>query len=264
MTRGLIRSLAVALILLVLVAISAAAAALVLLAAGHYGLDAGPLALLAGGLAIAIAITAREPLANLAAGLALLLDGRVKAGDVIAIDGQTGRLRSVGVLRSTLETAERLRLSVPNVELLTRRHAQLAGAAALSEVKISLGASYKSDPRQVIAMLERAASDCTLLCEAPKPRVALTGFGDNALELTLTATASDSADRAAAETELRTRILAALRAAGIEMPFAQHDIHLRDLDGLKMALARVLEERAEKARAAAQHTQGGGKPPGVV
>jgi hypothetical protein len=37
------------------------------------------------------------------------------------------------------------------------------------------------------------------------------------------------------------------KAAGIEIPYNQHDIRLRDLDGVRALLNRLAEERAPKS-----------------
>ena len=57
---------------------------------------------------------------------------------------------------------------------------------------------------------------------------------------------------------LRTAILKALRAEGIEVPYSQHDIHLRDLDGVRGALARLGERSA--AASAMQDKEEDGLP----
>ena len=56
--------------------------------------------------------------------------------------------------------------------------------------------------------------------------------------------------------DLRHRIVKAFRENGIEMPYAQHDVHLRDLDFVKTLVQRVQDVRtAEPARST------GAKPP---
>jgi small-conductance mechanosensitive channel len=49
------------------------------------------------------------------------------------------------------------------------------------------------------------------------------------------------------QTQLRSQILREFRAAGIEIPFNQTDVHLRDLDFLKPLLERVQEVQAKEA-----------------
>jgi small-conductance mechanosensitive channel len=117
---------------------------------------------------------------------------------------------------------------------------------APDSVLVRVGVSYRSDPDQVRAILERVAGECALLRKEPRPAVSFDDFGPSALEFTLTARTLSGDGARAAESDLRTRILKAFRAAGIEMPFAQHDIHLRDLDAVRAILTRIAEERGAK------------------
>jgi len=111
---------------------------------------------------------------------------------------------------------------------------------------IRVGVSYRSDPDQVRTVLEGVARDCPLVLAAPAARVSFDDFGPSALEFSLHASRAARVEAGAAETELRTRILKAFRASGIEMPYAQYDIHLRDLDAVRVILNRVAEERAAR------------------
>jgi len=111
---------------------------------------------------------------------------------------------------------------------------------------IRIGVSYRSDPDQVRAVLATVARECPLLLRTPAPTVTFDNFGPSALEFSLNATSTGQSEPGAAETDLRVRILKAFRSAGIEMPYAQYDIHLRDLDAVRVILNRVAEERAAR------------------
>jgi potassium-dependent mechanosensitive channel len=77
--------------------------------------------------------------------------------------------------------------------------------------------------------------------------VSFDNFGANGYEFSLSGVVSDVGKGGSAQTDLRLRIVKAFRAAGIEMPHAQYDVHLRDLDLLRDALSRVVQERARAA-----------------
>jgi small-conductance mechanosensitive channel len=115
---------------------------------------------------------------------------------------------------------------------------------AADAIIIRVGVSYRADPDQVRAVLSVAARECPHILATPAPSVAFDDFGPSSLEFSLHARCRDGVERGAAETDLRTRILKAFRMAGIEMPYAQYDIHLRDLDAVRVILNRVAEERA--------------------
>ena len=111
-------------------------------------------------------------------------------------------------------------------------------------VVIGVGVSYRSDPDQVRQVLEAAARGSPYVLATPAPTATFDDFGESALKFSLRATCKDAAQPGAAETDLRTRILNGLRTAGIEIPYAQYDIHLRDLDAVRLLLKRIAEERA--------------------
>ncbi len=74
-------------------------------------------------------------------------------------------------------------------------------------------------------------------------------FGADGLDFVLIAVVPDVNKVGDARSDLRIRIFKAFREAGIEIPFPQRDIHLRDLDGLRAAMTRMAEERARNAPA---------------
>jgi small-conductance mechanosensitive channel len=78
----------------------------------------------------------------------------------------------------------------------------------------------------------------------PAPMAFFDNFGDSALMFTLRISLPDIAQAGKVQSDLRTAILKALRAGGIEIPFNQLDINLRELDGAKRYLARHAREGA--------------------
>jgi small-conductance mechanosensitive channel len=91
------------------------------------------------------------------------------------------------------------------------------------------------------------ARECPLVMQIPAPGVGFDNFGPNALEFSLSGVVPEISRAGAAQTDLRIRILKAFREHGIEIAHAQHDVHLRDLDGVKSVLTTMMQERARRA-----------------
>ena len=68
------------------------------------------------------------------------------------------------------------------------------------------------------------------MLDDPPPRVTLDSFGDSALNFVLRCFLPNLDSRGTVIHELHMAIDRALRAAGIEMPFPQQDIHVRSID----------------------------------
>jgi small-conductance mechanosensitive channel len=111
---------------------------------------------------------------------------------------------------------------------------------------VRVGVSYTADPDRVRALLQECAKSCEFLRILPSSVASLDNFGAHALEFSISATAAENVDPEVAASDLRVKILKAFRAEGIELPFPQHDVHLRDLDGVRGMLTRMAEQRAQK------------------
>ncbi|MEK9967954.1 MAG: mechanosensitive ion channel family protein, partial [Ferrovibrio sp.] len=71
----------------------------------------------------------------------------------------------------------------------------------------------------------------------PEPMVVFRDFGDSALMFALRGFIADVERRLAIESDLRFVIYKACRENGIEIPYAQSDVHLADIDRIEKMLA---------------------------
>jgi len=220
-----------------------------LVALSYAGLDITNIAIVAGALSVGIGFGLQSIINNFVSGLILLFERPLKVGDLIVVNGQTGRVRNISVRSTEIETGDRATLIVPNSELITNSFLNWTHRNALSSISIPVKTSYAADPDHVRDILDKVAADCPLILQQPKPGASFDAFGPNGFEFSLSASVSDFGKRGTATSDLRHRIVRAFREEGIEMPYAQHDVHLRDLDFVKTLLQRVQEVRtAEPAQ----------------
>lgn len=96
-----------------------------------------------------------------------------------------------------------------------------------------ISVSYSSDPdrveQAVVEEVRKAAGTVPGLLEDPEPVVRLVpGFGESSLDFTLTCQIREFQDQYPIQHELRKRILKRFQQDGIEMPFPQRTVYLRD------------------------------------
>lgn len=218
-----------------------------LAAVSYGGLDITNFAIVAGALSVGIGFGLQSIVNNFVSGLILLVERPIKVGDRVAVKGQEGYVRRISVRSTEIETADKASLIVPNSDLITSAVTNWTHRNALGQVVVRVAVSYRSDPDRVREILQKVGAECSLVLQHPPPGVTLDNFGPNGLEFSLAAVIPDVNKAGATQTDLRLGILKAFRAAGIEIAYAQHDIHLRDLDGVKMLLMRLAEERARQA-----------------
>ncbi len=212
-----------------------------LVAISYAGFDVTSLAIVAGALSVGIGFGLQSIVNNFVSGLILLIERPIKVGDRIVIGDQQGLVRRISVRATEIETFDRASLIVPNSELITGRVLNWTHRDSLGAVNVKIGATYSSDPRQVIAILLKCAEDHPQVLRTPAPSAVLEGFGDNALLFNLRISLPDIDKAPAVQSDLRVAILKALSDAGIEMPIGQVDVNLRTADGVKGLVAKTLE-----------------------
>ncbi len=214
----------------------------VLLALAYGGLNITNLAIVAGALSVGIGFGLQSIVNNFVSGLILLVERPIQVGDRIKVGDLEGYVRRISVRSTIVETFERADVIIPNSELISGTVTNLTHRNALGRVKIEVGVSYKSDPVLVQSILLDIAHDCDQVLKHPEPFVVFQNFGDSALEFSLCAYLGDINQSLGVQTAMRTEIHKAFAKHGIEIPYPQTDVHLRDLDGFRKVLARAAEE----------------------
>jgi len=90
-----------------------------------------------------------------------------------------------------------------------------------------VGVAYGSDPQRVIDLLRDAAASVTGVLKNPGPVVLFQSFGDSSLNFEVRAWTAHFEEWAAVHSQVAVAVNAALKAAGIEIPFPQRDVTLR-------------------------------------
>lgn len=216
-------------------------------AVSYAGLDITNLAIVAGALSLGIGFGLQSIVNNFVSGLILLVERPVKVGDWIVAGDQQGNVRRISVRSTEIETFDRARLIIPNSELITGRVLNKTHRSLLGRGSITVGATYDADPDKVVEILVGCAKAHPLVLAEPAPGASLNAFGASSLDFFMWFFVADVSKSGNVQSDLRIAILKEFKAAGIEIPYNQHDVHLRDLDSVRALLNRLAEERAAKA-----------------
>lgn len=201
----------------------------VALAATYAGFDLASIALVAGALSVGIGFGLQSIVNNFVSGLILLAERPIRAGDWIEVGTDQGTVRRISVRATEIETFDRASVIVPNSNLISGVVTNRYLRGNIGRITIPVGVSYGSDPEQVRKILLACANGHELVLDDPPAFVLFTDFGASSLDFELRCYLSDISFGLVTRSDLRFAILAALREAGIEIPFPQRDIHLRDL-----------------------------------
>ena len=191
-----------------------------LAAISYAGFDITSLAIVAGALSVGIGFGLQSIVNNFVSGLILLVERPIKVGDWVSLKEGQGYVRRIAVRATEIETFERASLIVPNSELITQTVVNMTHRNLLGRLAISVRVSYLADPDHVIRVLQQVVDKSTLILRHPPPFVVLDNLGENAMDFSVRVFLADVNRSLAAQTELRASIVKALRAEGINIPYA--------------------------------------------
>ncbi len=186
-----------------------------------------------GGTALILGLAAQDVLANFFAGMHILLDRPFKVGDYVKIEGSDTVYRIVKVgVRSTqaYDVFNHEMVIIPNIALAGDRIVNMMKPDEMGKVKFSVGVAYGTDVDRVQRIIEEVVSSHPEIVkdEDKKPLVRLVEFGDSSLNFTVIAWIPNIMDQWRVAHELRVALYKRFQKEGIEIPFPQLDVHIKD------------------------------------
>jgi potassium efflux system protein len=208
------------------------------IAFSYVGLNLENVAIVAGALSVGIGFGLQSIVSNFVSGLILLAERPFQAGDWVVIGGEEGHVKKVSVRATEIETFDRSTVIVPNSDFISGTVKNWVHGTRFGRINIPIGVSYSSDPEQVRDLLLEVANDHPLILSDPEPRVIFNDFGASSLDFLLQAYLADISAALTTRSELRFAICRIFKENGVEIPFPQTDIHLRDMDRLEALFQR--------------------------
>lgn len=216
-----------------------------LLAISYAGLDFSSLAIVAGALSVGVGFGLQSVVNNFVSGLILLAERPIKLGDWIIVGGHEGIVRRISVRSTEIATFDRANVIVPNSMLISDMVKNWTLHNSTGRVPVPVRAHLASDPEQVRDLLLQVARQHPQVLSNPEPVVLFEDFGPSSLNFILFVYLINVNRSFAVRTDLRIAILKSFRKHGIEIPYPQSDVHLRDLDWVKTALAERIAKSAD-------------------
>lgn len=201
----------------------------ILVALQPLGVNATTLAVFGGALGIGLGFGLQDVVKNFVAGLIILVERPVQVGDSIEIGDVVGTVMEVRARATVLRTNNDIYLIVPNSKFISETVVNRSFGKPQVRYAIPVGVAYGTDPKAVEqALLEAAARSESVLREPP-PRVWFREFGESSLNFELLCWTSRLLHSAGAfRSELNHLVYDALKGRGIEIPFPQRDVHIRN------------------------------------
>jgi potassium efflux system protein len=169
---------------------------------------------------------------NFISGLIVLFEQPIRPGDFIKVGDAYGVVVEIGLRATRVVTRDQVTIIVPNSELVTTQVINHSIPTPNLRIAISVGVAYGSDTELVRDTLLAVPAGCAQVLTEPAPEVRFEDFGDSSLNFSLLVWIADPGEDRRLSSQLRFDIERRFRAAGIEIPFPQRDVHVRSVVAL--------------------------------
>lgn len=194
------------------------------------GFDLSTLSVIIGAVSFGIGFGLRNIADNFVSGLILLIERPIKVGDRIEVEGLYGTVRQIRARSTTVSTNDHVDIIVPNSQFISSQVTNVSHSGNLVRFRIPVGVHYQSDVHIVSKALLEAADLSPNVLKNPKPSVRFLEFADSSLNFEVWVWTDTLYNRPQTiRSEVNFNIWEMLKKHGIEIPYPQRDIYVKEL-----------------------------------
>lgn len=193
-----------------------------IMALQNLGVDLIPLVAGLGVAGAGIALAMQGVLANLAAGLTIILTRPFRVGEYVSILKEEGEVLAIELSNTTLTHPDRSRVVIPNRRIVGEI---LHNYGQIRQLQIQVRVAYDADLNRAFAAIREVLQGNPLVLKDPAPALAVTALGESGVTIGVNPW-TRAPDSGAAGGEINRAILETFRQRGIVIPFPQREVRL--------------------------------------
>ncbi|TVQ06196.1 MAG: mechanosensitive ion channel protein MscS [Leptolyngbya sp. DLM2.Bin27] len=213
------------------------------------GINLASVTVVAGSLGIGIGFGLQDITRNFTSGIAMLVEQKLKVGDFIEWEGQSGYIAEISLRSTVIRTITERHIVIPNSSLVGNQVTNWTYRDTRGWVPVNVSVAHESDPVEVIeVLLDSAYLEETVSYEYP-PEVYFTSFGQSSLDFVLWIWVKRVDLKHKTESSLRFIIDQNLRQHHIRLASPRYDLWHRNPNVVVQSSAVDYENHAQVQRA---------------
>ncbi|MEQ9425417.1 MAG: mechanosensitive ion channel [Cyclobacteriaceae bacterium] len=188
-------------------------------------LIAGSAALLVG-----IGLGLQQTFNDIISGIILLIEGSIKVGDILNVDGSVVKVKKIGLRTSIVENQSEIVVILPNSKIVNDRVINWSHNHKRARFSISVGVAYGSNVDRVIELLVEGVLSNPRVVKERQPFARLIDFGSSSLDFEVFFWSDELFPIEQIKSDIRRAIVKKFDENGITIPFPQRDLHLKSSD----------------------------------
>ena len=178
-----------------------------------------------GSAALAVGLSLQGSLANFAGSVLILVTRPFKVGDYIICSGGEGTVKDIGLVFTELTTGDNRRITIPNGSLANGPITNIT-AHSTRRVDLTVGISYSADLKKAKEVITETIQKNSYILKDQPIAVFVNSLGESDVVLACGGWVN-TPDYLAAKRALTEEIKLAFDEAGVEIPFPQVDVHMK-------------------------------------
>ena len=199
---------------------------LIALIAVNLGVEGTAIAATITSCGLAIGLALQGSLSNFAGGIMILVLRPFRVGDFVELAGKSGTVTDVGIFYTTLTTPDNKVITIPNGTVMSSEIVNYS-VKDTRRVDLVFNVAYGTDVDKVRSILLEEAGKHSLTLDDPAPFARLTKQNEHSMDFTLRVWAK-AGDYWTVNFDLLENINNRFAKEGIEIPFHQLDVHIKD------------------------------------
>ena len=178
----------------------------------------------AAGLAISLAL--QSCLSNLSGGFIILFTKPFTTGDIIELDGSVGTVKDIGIFYTKINTFDSKTVFIPNGKVTEAKIVNYTETPT-RRIDLSFNISYSSDFEKAREVILGIIAEEKLILKNPEPIVRMSSHQNSSVAIDVLVWVNN-ADYLTERYNMTEAVKAAFDGNGIEIPFDQLDIHVKE------------------------------------